>query len=105
MKIKVHEHKKSEGFKEYKAIQEWLENVMDKADTMFGRAYVTDNRPGEIAVEIEGWDSSDGDCIGQPNHSIGWRVIRASPVPSGSMAWWYCLAISSVAWNIRVPFR
>ena len=63
MKIKVHEHKKSEGFKDYKAIQEWLENVMDKADTMFGRAYVTDNRPGEIAVEIEGWDSSDGDCI------------------------------------------
>lgn len=63
MTIKVHETKKSEGFNDYKAIEEWLEGVMDKADTLFTKVYASANREGEIAVEIEGWDSTDGDCI------------------------------------------
>lgn len=63
MKINVHETKKSEGFNDYKAIEEWLEGVMDKADTLFTRVYASANRKGEIAVEIEGWDSTDGDCV------------------------------------------
>lgn len=57
------ESKKSEGFNDYKAIEEWLEGVMDKADTLFTKVYASANRKGEIAVEIEGWDSTDGDCI------------------------------------------
>lgn len=54
--------KKSESYTDYEAIQEWLESVMDKAGTMFGSAYVSDNRPGEIDVEIGGYDSTGGDA-------------------------------------------
>ena len=63
LKIKMHGTKKSEGFNDYKAVEGWLEGVMDKADTLFTQVYASDNRGGEMAVEIEGWDSTDGDCI------------------------------------------
>lgn len=63
MKIKVRESKKNEAYSDYDAIRDWLEGVMEKAGTMFESAYVSENRPGEICAEIEGYDSTGGDAI------------------------------------------
>ena len=63
MKIKVCESKKNEVYSDYDAIRDWLEGVMGKAGTMFESAYVSENRPGEICAEIEGYDSTGGDAI------------------------------------------
>ena len=55
--------KKNEAYSDYDAIRDWLEGVMEKAGTMFESAYVSENRPGEICAEIEGYDSTGGDAI------------------------------------------
>jgi len=52
-----------ESYKDYDAITNFLEAILDGANTMFTRVYTSDNGPGEICIEIEGWDSTDGDCI------------------------------------------
>ena len=57
------ESKKNEAYSDYDAIRDWLEGVMGKAGTMFESAYVSENRPGEICAEIEGYDSTGGDAI------------------------------------------
>lgn len=63
MMIKVRESKKNEAYSDYDAIRGWLEGVMTTAGTMFESAYVSENRPGEICAEIEGYDSTGGDAI------------------------------------------
>lgn len=57
------ESKKNEAYSDYDAIRGWLEGVMTTAGTMFESAYVSENRPGEICAEIEGYDSTGGDAI------------------------------------------
>lgn len=57
------ESRKNEAYSDYDAIRDWLEGVMEKAGTMFKSASVSDNRPGEICAEIEGYDSTGGDAI------------------------------------------
>ena len=57
------ESKKSEAYSDYDTIRDWLEGVMEKAGTMFESAYVSENGPGEICAEIEGYDSTGGDAI------------------------------------------
>lgn len=52
-----------ESFEDYNAIRNWIENVLEKANTMFNSCYVSKNGDTGISVEIEGYDSTDGDAI------------------------------------------
>lgn len=52
-----------EGYNDYDSITKFLESLLEDANTMFTRVYTSDNGPGAICVEIEGWDSTDGDCV------------------------------------------